>query len=41
MAKAVPLRGHDALCAVYLGRKGLINWTDLNLHINKLRYILR
>ena len=32
----VLLCGHDALCTVYLGNKGLINWTDLNQHINKL-----
>ena len=39
MAKAVLIRGHDALCTVYLGRKGLINWTDLNQHINKLHNV--
>ena len=38
MADVVLLCGHDALCTVYLGRKGLINWTDLNQHINKLCY---
>ena len=39
MVNVVLLCGHDALCTVYLGRKGLINWTDLNQHTNKLHNV--
>ena len=39
MVNIVLLHGHDALCTVYLERKGLINWTDLNQHINKIHNV--